>query len=63
MTLDDVINYFGTSYQLQKQINMAHQNWANWKKIGYIPIMTQLKIEKLTKGKLKADLAHVLKKD
>lgn len=58
MRIIDVLEYFGSSYFFEKNTKMAHQNINNWKKLGYIPITTQLKIEKLTSGKLKADLSH-----
>lgn len=62
MTIDDMVEYFGNSHQLKKQTGMAHQNWNNWIKMGYIPIESQIKIESRTNGKLKASLSHVPKK-
>ena len=59
MTLDDVKDYFGNSYQFQKKTGMGHPNYRNWEARGYIPIETQLKLEQLTEGKLKADLNDV----
>lgn len=56
MTLNDLIQYFGNSYQFNKKTGMAHCNYIRWKKIGYIPIQTQSKIEEMTNGALKARL-------
>jgi hypothetical protein len=59
MTLDDIKLYFGNSYQFHKKTGMEHANYLNWYKKGFIPIKTQLKLEKLTAGKLRADLNHI----
>lgn len=56
MTIDEVITYFGSAWKMNQKIGMAHQNINNWKRYGFIPIMTQMKIEKLTDGELKASL-------
>jgi hypothetical protein len=42
---------------------MSHANIYNWIKWGFIPIVSQIKIEKLTKGKLKADMDAFLTED
>ena len=59
MTLDDVKNYFVSSYQFHQKTGMHHSNFVNWETKGFIPIKTQLKLEKLTKGELKASLDHI----
>lgn len=59
MTLDDIKKYFGTSYQFHKKTGMNHSNYLNWDIKGFVPIKTQLKLERLTRGALKADLAHI----
>lgn len=56
MTIDDVKRFFGTGYKFQKYTGMSHDNYRNWEKRGYIPIETQLKLEELTNGSLKASL-------
>lgn len=61
MKLEDILNYYGTPYEMEKKHKLAHQNVSNWKRLGYVPIMTQLKIERLTEGALKADLNHCTK--
>jgi hypothetical protein len=58
MTLDEVKTYFGSSYRFSKETGFAHNNFINWRKKGYIPFLTQGKIEEMTNGNLKADYAH-----
>ena len=58
MTLDEVIKYYGSGYNMQKIHGLSHTSLSNRKKYGYIPILMQIKIERLTKGKLKASLNH-----
>ena len=63
MTVDDVIKYFVTGYRFEKQTKLHHSNFFNWKKTGFVPIRTQVKLEKFTKGVLKADLNHLKQED
>jgi hypothetical protein len=56
MTYDDIKKYFGSCYQFSLCCNFSFSSPANWKKQGFIPFNTQVKIEKLTRGKLKASL-------
>lgn len=58
MTIEDVLEYYGTAHKMQKTHGLSHNNINNWRSYGYIPIATQLKIERLTEGKLKASLEH-----
>lgn len=56
MTLEDALKEFGgTGYTLCKSLGVANQNYTRWKKQGWIPHAQQLRIEKLTDGRLKAD--------
>jgi hypothetical protein len=59
MTLDEVKEYFGSSYQFHKKTGMNHRNYYNWRIAGYIPIKTQMKLEKLSNQGLKAELHDV----
>lgn len=59
MTIDDVKAYYGTSYRFQKITGMQASNFCHWEKMGYLPIITQIKIEKMTGGALKASLEHL----
>lgn len=62
MTIEEVLGYYGTPHAAEKKHSLAHQNFRNWKRLGYIPITTQMKIEKLTNGVLKARLEDAVKK-
>lgn len=55
MTVDDVLNYFGTGYAMKKAIGLSPSNIKNWLSYGYIPFETQIKIERLTGGDLKVN--------
>jgi hypothetical protein len=59
MTVDDVINYYGSVYRLQKKTKIAYRTVARWRKNGVIPIQTQIRIEAYTQGQLKASLQDV----
>jgi hypothetical protein len=59
MTLDEVKKYFGTCYRFNKETGMAHDNFRQWGKRGYIPFMSQHRIEIATRGNLKADFKDV----
>ena len=61
MTLDEVKGYFGTSYQFNKKTGMKHTNYINWEKWGFIPIKTQIKLEDISNGELKASLKDLPK--
>ncbi len=58
MTLDDLKAYFGTSYRFNQETGMAHTNYLNWQRKGYIPILAQKRIEEKTGGKLTANYDH-----
>jgi ABC-type uncharacterized transport system ATPase subunit len=58
MNPQDVKDFFGTLYNFRKQTKMAHASLINWLKWGYVPEGSQYKIERLTKGKLKADWSY-----
>jgi len=58
MTYDDVVMFYGSGYKISKNGGFSNGSPYNWKKQGYIPIETQMKIEKKTNGALKANLKH-----
>ena len=58
MTIEEVLKFYGSTYKFHQLTGMSHTNFVQWKKLGYIPITTQIKIEGLSKSKLKADLSH-----
>jgi len=43
---------------MSRELNLGKNTYQTWVRNGYIPIPTQIKIEKATKGKLKADLGR-----
>ena len=47
---------YAAFYKAAKQLNISQQSIINWKKRGYIPIVSQMKIEAGTEGQLKARL-------
>lgn len=60
MTIDEAIKYFKSGYQLKRDYGLSSNSFGNWKKLGYIPMPTQIRLEQLTNGELKAD-CHVVK--
>lgn len=56
MTIDDIKKEYGTMYRFFKEVGLSEGNSGYWAKVGFIPIVTQLRIERLTKGRLKASL-------
>ena len=55
MTPEDLKDYFGNAYRFSQKTPMTAQSFHNWVKAGRIPKPSQLLIEKITKGKLKAE--------
>ena len=55
MILEQVKEYFGTSYNFEKETDMSHTNFVAWGIRGFIPYASQRRIERITNGKLKAD--------
>lgn len=58
MTYDDVIKHFGTQTKAADALGLSQPSVSEWQQRG-IPFLRQLHIEKLTKGKLKADTKAV----
>jgi hypothetical protein len=61
MTYDDVIKYFGSAYKVGKTGMFSLRTPYSWRRNGFIPIKTQMKIQAFTNGDLMADLAHCKK--
>lgn len=51
----DVKEYFKTGYNFSKMNSMSHNTLTNWIKAGYVPYVSQKKIEALTNGELAAE--------
>lgn len=55
MTPQDVRVYFKTGYNFRKITGMSDNTMHNWIKWGYVPYVSQKKIEKVTEGELIAE--------
>ncbi len=62
MTTDEVKDYYMNSYQFRKMTSMSPQSFMNWMKWGFVPIISQMKLQILSGGKLQASLEHGRKK-
>jgi len=56
MTTDEFKAYFKSSYRFAKETGISHTQWIRWLRNGYIPITSQIRLELITHGKLKARL-------
>lgn len=56
MTFEELKAYYITGYKFHKETLMSASSWVNWKRLGFIPIESQIKIQKITNGKLRASL-------
>ena len=54
MKLSEVAAHYGSAYRFNKETGLAHTNWNRWRRIGYIPMESQRRIEFATNGLLKA---------
>ena len=57
MNTKDAIDHFGTQAKFGAAINRAQSTISGWG--DSIPLLQQLLIQKLTRGKLKADISSV----
>lgn len=53
MNIEQLIKHFGSKSELARSLNVAPQNVTRWSKLG-VPASIAIKIEKITKGKIKA---------
>ena len=63
MTIDDVLEFFKSGYRFNKLTGISCNSFYTWKAQGFIPIVSQMKIERLTEGALKANTSHTVKDD
>lgn len=57
MTINDVYEFGGECWSdAMKLIDLGPNTYQNWLRKGYIPMATQLRIEKVTHKRLKADI-------
>lgn len=54
MKFDQLITHFGSQVAAADALGVTQPTLSNWKKRGRIPHLQQLRIEHVTKGKLKA---------
>lgn len=52
MTVQEIMNYYGSGYRFHKVTGFSHTCLVNWNKAGYIPLATQRKLKLLTQGAL-----------
>lgn len=55
MNAKEVIEYYGSEVKAAASIGVSYQSVRNWRVNGKVPRISQLAIQTLTKGKLKAD--------
>ena len=55
MTMQELIDYYGSEIKVAAAIGMSHQTIKNWVHSQVIPRTAQLAIQTISKGKLKAD--------
>ena len=56
MTPKQVLDYYKSYHYFKLRTGMSASSLWNWIKWGYVPILSQMKLEKLTGGKLKASI-------
>lgn len=61
MDIEELKSYYKNSYQFRKATGMSDSSFQNWLHWGFIPIVSQFKIEALTSGKLRANIQHARK--
>ena len=54
MTIEQVIEYYGSGYKFNKATGISYNTLRNWRSYGFIPIASQIRLEKMTNGALKA---------
>lgn len=54
MKFEQLIKHFGSQVQAANALGVQQPTISNWKKRGSIPHLQQLRIEHVSKGKLKA---------
>ncbi len=55
MTPQEVKDFYKSGYLFSKRTGFSHVSLINWLRKGYVPEGSQLKLERITKGNLKAD--------
>lgn len=55
MTPEQVRVYYDNGYNFKKVTGMSRNSLHNWFKCGFVPFLSQKKLEKLTNGSLIAE--------
>lgn len=55
MTIQELKDYYGNAYKFNKATGISAQSFHNWVRWGFVPTFSQLKIERITEGKFKAE--------
>lgn len=63
MTPQEVKDYYKTFNRFKKETGMSLSNLTYWFKKGYVPVVSQAKLHRLTKGKLRIDLDLTIEED
>lgn len=59
MTINEIYDYYGKNWSRAMQdLRVGVNSYQYWMKVGYIPIATQIKIERRSKGLFKAEIKH-----
>lgn len=51
----EVKKYYKTLYRFNKETGMSCSTLGNWLRWGFVPLKSQVKLEELTGGELKAE--------
>ncbi len=63
MRIKELLEYYGTHANIMRETKVGSTSIVNWKKQGFIPILSQLKIEKVTRGLFVARLEDARRQD
>jgi hypothetical protein len=61
MTPKEVKKYYKSQYNFREQTGMSAATLGNWLKWDFVPLKSQVKLEALTNGALKAEWHHKIK--
>ena len=61
MIYEDIVDFFGSAYKAAKMMGFSKSTPYYWKRVGFIPIDSQLKIQTYSGGVLKASLNDLKK--
>ena len=60
MTVSEVQAYYGHDWrEFVKRAGFSRRTWFNWQAGGSVPMDAQLRLQRKTRGRLKADPKHV----